>query len=195
MIRAMAFAGVAALLTGCAAHGPPPAASYVENSATPDPALAVAALLATADRAAHAGAQDRARLAAALTALDGYGARAVEASTDPAVAWRAALQGEALPPVRGRVLGPAYRRGTLEPGATMTLMQLFDGGRQARVAMATAGDTPIGIAVLDGTGKIVCPASVGRQGKCSWVPPFSGRHQIVLSNHGGAPSAYYLVID
>jgi hypothetical protein len=131
-----------------------------------------------------------------LAALDGYGARPAEGEGDAMARWRAALPaGGAVPPMRGRVLGPAYRRGTIAAGSSVTLVQLFDGGRQARVAVATPGEEPVGIAVLDGNGKAICPTNVARSGACNWVPPFSARHQIVLSNPGGEASAIYLVID
>ena len=167
----------AALLAGCVhAPGPPlTAADYVADM----PAQGVVDLLAIA----------------ALVALDSYGARPAETAGDPVPAWRASLPASAVPPMRGRVLGPAYRKGVLEPGATVRLDQLFDGGRQARVAVATTDEGELGIAVLDGSGKPICPSHLGQRGQCKWVPPYSGRHQIVLSNPGSARSTYYLAID
>lgn len=183
----------AALLAGCA-HAPGPPLTTADYAADM-PAQGVVDLLAIADRAARDGARDAPRLAAALAALDGYGARPAETDGDPVPAWRASLPASAVPPMRGRVLGPAYRKGVLEPGATVRLDQLFDGGRQARVAVATPDEGALGIAVLDGSGKPICPSHLGQRGQCKWVPPYSGRHQIVLSNPGSARSTYYLAID
>jgi hypothetical protein len=170
-------------------------AAVTDGAYAAEPTLAVAQLLATAETAAQGTARDRPGLAGTLAALDGLGARPADAATDPMKGWRALLTGPAAPPMRGRVLGPAYQRGMLEAGASVTLDQLFDGGRQARVAVATAGAAPIGIAVLDGAGRPVCSKNLARAGQCNWVPPFSARHQIVISNPGPARSAYYLVID
>lgn len=159
------------------------------------PTEAVAEVLAAAERSAEGPDRDPDRLAAALMTLDASGARSDEGAVDPVPGWRASLPAGAVQPMRGRILGPAYRRGTLSAGSSVTLVQLFDGGKQARVAVATPGDGPLGIAVLDGNGKPVCPVNVSRSGACNWVPPFSARHQIVLSNPSATQSAYYLVID
>jgi len=191
-VSILPWLGAALLLAGCAR---PQAAAAPGDIYAAEPTLAVAQLLATAETQAQGSPGDRPGLAATLAALDGLGARPADAGADPVIGWRAQLPGPAAPPLRGRMLGPAYRRGMLEAGASVTLDQLFDGGRQARVAVATAGAAPIGIAVLDGAGKPVCPMNRARAGQCHWVPPFSARHQIVLSNPGPARSAYYLVID
>lgn len=187
MIVRMSLPWLGLLLLGACAHREEMTVETVGE----EPVQAVADMLALADRSAQGG--NRQGLAAALSALDGRGARPAEADADPVPAWRRLAN--PVPPVRGRMLGPAYRRGTLAGGTSMTLMQLFDGGKQARVAIATPGDEPLGIAVLDGNGKPICPTNVARRGSCAWVPPFSGRHQIVLSNPGAARSSYYLVIE
>lgn len=197
--RLSMIAASVALLAGCARTGP------VAPAPVPVPvpveivasglSEAVVELLALADRAADGPAQDHRRLGQAIAALDRYGARPAEGEADVVAGWRAALPAGAVAPMRGRVLGPAYRHGTIAAGSSVTLVQLFDGGRQARVAVATPGESPVGIAVLDGSGKAICPPNVTRRGACNWVPPFTGRHQIILSNPASETSAYYLVID
>jgi hypothetical protein len=171
-----------------------PAGAEIESESE-TPALTVARLLAMAERAAAAPAPAEAGLAAVLGALDAQGARPAVPGEDPVGRWRALLPAGAVTPMRGRLLGPAYRRGMLDAGASIALDQLFDGGRQARVAVASARGAALGIAVLDGAGRSVCAPAAGAQGQCAWVPPFSTRHRIVLNNPGPESSAYYLVID
>lgn len=193
MSRRMIFSlGMALQLAGCT-H--PRAAPVAPVSYAAEPTLAVAQLLAAAETAAQSPAREQAGLAPTLAALERLGAHPASANDDPVPGWYALIPRSAtLAPVRGRMLGPAYRRGTLEAGASETLDQLFDGGRQARVAVATPGAVPVGIAVLDGDGKLVCSDSAARQGQCNWVPPFSARHQIVIKNESAIRAAYYLVI-
>jgi len=138
---------------------------------------------------------DRKRLAAVLRALDGLGARPAEGLDDRLAGWRRTAGSLREPPMRGRVLGPAYRNGQLSPGASVRLAQLFDGGRAARVAVAAPGKGALDFIVLDADNKPVCPpASVGTQ-LCQWTPLYSGRYEIVLVNRGLKPAGYYLVID
>jgi hypothetical protein len=188
-----AWAGYAGLLLLCACARPD--AAPMADNVSAEPTQAVADLLAMADHAARDPKRDGQRLSDTLAALDQLGARPADPAADPLPGWREALPSKMAQPLRGRMLGPAYRRGTLAAGASMTLMQLFDGGRQARVAVAAAGAMPLRMAVLDDGGKAVCPDHVAPRGACRWVPPFSGRHQIIVTNAGDAPSAYYLVID
>lgn len=92
-----------------------------------DPAEGVAKLLAEADSAQG----DPQRLGLILAALDSLGAQAMPGEPDPVAQWRAKAVMPDTPPYRGRVLGPAYKAGMINPGATVRLPQLFDGGRSA----------------------------------------------------------------
>ncbi|OYZ09721.1 MAG: hypothetical protein B7Y36_12185 [Novosphingobium sp. 28-62-57] len=177
-----------ALLAGCGVQGP-------ENASLPppmpEPAEAVAQLLVEAQ-----GLQDQPkRLGTTLARLDALGARPLDAGADPVAQWRARAEMPKTPPYRGRVLGPAYKAGMLNPGDTVRLPQLFDGGRAARVAVATADKAPLDFTVLDREAKPVCPPAKARSKECSWTPLFSGRFEIVLSNSSANAAGYYLVID
>ncbi len=177
-----------ALLAGCATQA-------VETASIPAPmperAEAVAQLLVEAQ-----GLQDQPkRLGTTLARLDALGARPLEAAADPVAQWRAQAVMPKTPPYRGRVLGPAYKAGMLNPGDTVRLPQLFDGGRAARVAVATADKAPLDFTVLDREAKPVCPPAKARSKECSWTPLFSGRFEIVLSNSSANAAGYYLVID
>lgn len=156
-----------------------------------DPAEGVAKLLAEADSAQG----DPQRLGLILAALDSLGARAMPGEPDPVAQWRAKAVMPDTPPYRGRVLGPAYKAGMINPGATVRLPQLFDGGRSARVAVATPGQAALDFTVLDGEAKPVCPPAKARTRECMWTPLFSGRFEIVLMNPSSNAAGYYLVID
>ncbi|NLR41278.1 hypothetical protein [Novosphingobium sp. ERW19] len=156
-----------------------------------DPAEGVAKLLAEADSAQG----DPQRLGTILAALDSLGARAMPGEPDPVAQWRAKAVMPDTPPYRGRVLGPAYKAGMINPGATVRLPQLFDGGRSARVAVATPGQAALDFTVLDGEAKPVCPPAKARTRECMWTPLFSGRFEIVLMNPSSNAAGYYLVID
>jgi hypothetical protein len=156
-----------------------------------DPAGGVAKLLAEADSAQG----DPQRLGLILAALDSLGARAMPGEPDPVAQWRAKAVMPDTPPYRGRVLGPAYKAGMINPGATVRLPQLFDGGRSARVAVATPGQAALDFTVLDGEAKPVCPPAKARSRECMWTPLFSGRFEIVLMNPSSNAAGYYLVID
>ncbi|MBA4088053.1 MAG: hypothetical protein C0491_09660 [Novosphingobium sp.] len=156
-----------------------------------DPAEGVAKLLAEADSAQG----DPQRLGLILAALDSLGAQAMPGEPDPVAQWRAKAVMPDTPPYRGRVLGPAYKAGMINPGATVRLPQLFDGGRSARVAVATPGQAALDFTVLDGEAKPVCPPAKARTRECMWTPLFSGRFEIVLTNPSSNAAGYYLVID
>lgn len=180
------FALVAAM-AGCTSV---PAQS-AETAAANGPAEEVARILAQADAAQG---QPK-HLGKLLAALDVLGAKPLEPAADPVARWRAQAEMPNTPPYRGRVLGPAYKAGMIDPGATVRLPQLFDGGRAARVAIATPGQAPLDFTVLDREAKPVCPPAKARSRECSWTPLFSGRFEIVLSNSSSNAAGYYLVID
>lgn len=184
----------AVALGGCAADGTRAARDVpvrVALTSTAEPVEAVASLLADADAAQS----DPKRLGTLLAALDAFGARPMAGEADPVTAWRSKAEMPQTPPYRGRVLGPAYKAGMLNPGATVRLPQLFDGGRSARVAVATPGQAGLDFTVLDGEAKPVCPPAKARTRECMWTPLFSGRFEIVLTNPSSNAAGYYLVID
>lgn len=193
--RAMAILCAGATALGaCAAdgrHAQRETPVRVVLNSTTERSEAVATLLAEADQAQG----DPQKLGVILAALDTLGARPIAGEQDPVAAWRNRAEMPKTPPYRGRVLGPAYKAGMLNPGATVRLPQLFDGGRSARVAVATPGQAALDFTVLDGEAKPVCPPAKARSRECMWTPLFSGRFEIVLTNPSSNAAGYYLVID
>ena len=104
------------------------------------------------------------------------------------------MRGADSPPLRGRILGPAYRSGRLQAGATMTLEQTFLAGQTATIALATRGNRSIAIRVMDARDKSVC-SEVTEKGRCRWLPLFTQRHRIELTNPGRQEVAYVLALE
>ncbi len=186
MIRTALILACLAVI-GCAARPSEVAVAYDSSQ----PVASIAQLLAEADAAQG----EPKRLGVLLATLDGLGARPMAGSADPLSEWRTKAVMPQTPPFRGRVLGPAYKAGMLDPGKSVRLPQLFDGGRAARVAVATPGQTGLDFTVLDGEAKPVCPPGKARNRQCTWTPIYSGRFEIVLSNPTTNAAGYYLVID
>lgn len=157
-------------------------------------AVVTADLLASADAAA-AGTDKAAHraLGRSVTALERIGAQAQEGEEDPLPGWR--VQAGPAPSdatFRGRVLGPAYRRGWLEPGAELAVEQLFLGGQAATVAVAAAPSQPLRLSVQGGQAS---PSCSGNARDCRWTPIFTERYTIRVRNAGAAKARYYLVFD
>ena len=93
---------------------------------------------------------------------------------------------------RNRALGPAYRSLALTPGATVRFEQTFLAGQQAQVAVVPIDRGRFGLSVTDDEGTVSCAtASVGR---CAWIPPWTTRYRIAVTNQTNRPARYYLVV-
>lgn len=175
-------------VSACSTRSPEVAVAF-------DPAQPATATVAQLLAEAEAAQDDPQRLGVLLATLDGMGARPAPETADPVAVWRTKADMPQTPPYRGRVLGPAYKAGMLDPGKSVRLPQLFDGGRAARVAVATPGNAGLDFTVLDGEAKAVCPPGKARNRQCTWTPLYSARFEIVLSNPSSNAAGYYLVID
>jgi hypothetical protein len=164
-------------------------------AAPPDRAVLTADLLAQADVAAASPKTARKELARTLAQLDRLGVRgdpADEGDGGAALAdWRSRA-GRTDPPMRGRVLGPAFRRGWLEAGATMKVDQLFLAGQNASVAVSGTPGQAVKLAVEGPDAPADC---TGRDRTCRWTPIFTQRYTITVRNNGQAATRYYLVMD
>lgn len=153
--------------------------------------------LAIARGAAAEAAGDGRGMLAAARSLEALGAAPRAGETDLAARWReqAAARGvrDKAPPVRGRALGPAYSRGTLAPGATLSTEQVFLAGQKAEIALVPQPGRSLTIRVA-GKDKPICERiSAKVRVKCDWIPTFTRRVQIRIANEGAAPARYYLV--
>lgn len=134
----------------------------------------------------------------ALRGLDRMAVRTLPDSEDnPVEQWRAeAISGGAtFLPERGRVLGPAYRSGWIEPGQRKTLEQLFMAGKTAHIVLSSPARTPMALTISDPGGKTICQESGPPPGECKWLALFTQRYRIELSNPSAARQRYFLVTN
>lgn len=192
--RSIARSGAVAalLLTGSVAFGQGAAPPVPPALAAEDDILQTLirgeAMRAAGDYAGLLGAAENLRL---------LGANPIDGQGDVAIGWieeaRAHGVTRAILSPRGRALGPAYRRGSLPGGESMTIRQVFLGGQPARVALATPGkgaSVELSVAVRDTEGRLMCGGGVN----CVWQPTYSGRFDIEIANEGDGASDFYVTI-
>ena len=162
--------------------------------ATPEPVDDAALAIAGGMTAEEKG--DAAAMLEAARALDALGARAGPEEEDLAVRWRALARERGLAdeqPLRGRALGPAYKKGVLAPGAALATEQVFLAGQGAEVALVPGAGGALSMKVT-ARGKPICErAAEPPRATCSWLPIFTERVGISVENRGSRPAAYYLV--
>jgi hypothetical protein len=146
--------------------------------------------------AAEASGNGKALLDSALQ-LEAIGARAAPGEADLAARWRALARGRGVkenpPPLRGRALGPAYRRGRLDPGGALATEQVFLAGQKAVVSLVPEPGRRLSMQVA-APDKPICDLSAqAPRAACAWLPLFTARVRIRVTNPGGAPASYYLV--
>ena len=184
--------GLAGALAACvsAPEAPPlPTVADLEERAESPAALAVSLL-----SAAEASPDDASRLPY-VQRLDSLGVRAEQdQADDPLSAWRADIVQEG-PVWRGRTLGPAYRRARLAPGESMAMEQVFYAGERAEIAAQASRDANVELAIRDREAKKVCARTLAPQARCLWLPRFTERFAITLTNRGAKPASIYLVLN
>jgi hypothetical protein len=161
---------------------------------------AVARALAGGAEAEGRGTEGAAALLEAGRYLQATGARPAEPSLPDLgrVWWNEGIArgAEAPPPVRGRPLGPAYRRARIGPGGEATLEQLFLAGQRAEIALMPSRPSPLVLEVSDSDGRTICRRRAeDPPAQCSWLPVFTTRHSIVIKNEGRASADYFLVVN
>lgn len=166
------------------------AAQAVAAEATP--VARVADTLAAGETAAAANAPHP--LMAAAETLRALGAR--PADDDAAARWRRqaiAAGATVTPPMRGRLLGPAYRSGRIAPGASISTEQIFLAGQRAEVAIVPHGAGTLTMRIGEGDTAICERRVAAPRGGCSWIPTFTRRIEIRLTNASTQPLRYWLV--
>ena len=189
LFRIAAAGMLASALGACASAPERPGPAQAPATAQAD---RVAEALLAADRAEQAG--DGVALAAAIGVLDRLGAKPLDAAAgDPLPHWRS-LADTGEPPLRGRPLGPGYRKGVIAPGQTERIEQLFLSGQRARIALTAPGQNRLNLTVDDAKQSSVCGAGA-RPLRCEWVPLFTQRYTIAIANPGTAAAEYYLAVE
>ena len=185
------------LASGCApAALPPPPAAIAANADDHDRTVEALTLgsRASAER-------DFKGLEKAQRLLSLAGARPDGEGPDLAASWRSEasrLSGwtvTAPPPMRGRVLGSAYRKTTLAGGETLKLEQIFMAGQKARVSIVPGDGSPLSFSVSEKDGSALCTRSVaGAAASCAWLPTWTTRYRIEVRNQARKAELVYLVI-
>lgn len=168
---------------------------------SPREAQTAAERVALALDAGSSSASAKSRVAAART-LAALGARpAVPGDPDLAASWSAttaaaARGADAEPVYRGRMLGPAYRKGSISAGAEVLIEQVFMAGQVAEVVLSPSGGAQLNLTIADPAGQEVCNSRILRpQGRCSWRPPFASRYRVRISNSGAQEANFFLVVN
>ena len=158
-------------------------------------------LVELAQREAAQAQGDGATLGEKAQLLTALGATPAPGQQDLASLWTSEAQSRgatvAALPYRGRALGPAYRRGSVVPGGSVTMRQLFLGGQRAQILVAptNSGDGHLSIKVQGAHGETLCAKPVGGpQANCAWMPLFTERYDIVIENDGAAPADFYMPV-
>jgi hypothetical protein len=100
----------------------------------------------------------------------------------------------AIAPFRNRVLGAGYRMVALAAGATTRFDQTFLAGQRARIAVVPLTKSEFNLSVRGDDGQSVC-AAASSNSRCDWVPAWTTRYAIQLSNSGKAKSDYYVIMQ
>lgn len=156
------------------------------------PAEMLADALVEADLAART--KDAAGLERALATIGALDARPMDPAAEAQLAHWQSQSPASLPPLRGRTLGPGFRKGTLTAGAAIRIEQTFLSGQKASVALSTPEGARLRLEVIDNTAQPIC-RDVAAAPVCEWIPIYSQRHLIQLTNVDRHDTRFYLVIE
>ena len=153
----------------------------------------VAADLLAADEAEGAG--NRAALAARLSRLHNRGTRALDEEAEASLLRWQAMSAPGAAPMRGRALGPGFRRGTLAVGQRLRLEQVFRSGEPAEIVLAGRKQHRLKLILRDAKARTVCDLDPVNGRGCQFTPVFTQRYVIEIANGGAGVATYYLVFD
>ena len=132
--------------------------------------------------------------------LDHLGAHPADGTADLAAEWR--RQAEVLGvsvtnrPLRGRTLGPAYKKGRIAAHSIFTTRQTFNAGQKAEVSVVTAENILLDLSVNDDGDSEACHLTIaGGAASCGWVPVWTGAYVIHIENSADSDAAFYLVTN
>ena len=187
------LAGLALALAACAPGMTSLAPQAQASDEVPARASQLAQALADAESAHDSG--DTQKLALLVSSLRANGvAPREDAGPDMVAMWSQKVGSDATP-FRGRLLGPGYVRGELEPGESWRSAQTFKSGIPSTLAVSHKGAGPVRMKVSDQTQRLVCRPGSAREPACRFTPLYTQRYQIELVNEGTGRAVYYLVFD
>lgn len=194
----VAMLGLAGSLAVMACASPPSVATSAQ-AANPSGTVVearaerLAEALAEAETAHAAGESDK--LTRLVRSLRASGVRLAGDDGEDMLALWARAAGVDETPFRGRLLGPAYKRGELAPGERWSSAQTFVSGKPSTLAVSHNGAGPIRVSVSDQSSRLVCRPDTARRVACRFTPLYTQRYDIELVNEGSERAVYYLVFD
>ena len=165
---------------------------------SPDPFDRVVTSLASGSAAERSG-RNEIMLSSAST-LVREGAVPAAGSEDVALRWfekaRSASHKNmpASAAYRDRALGAGYRMIAIVSGGAAQFEQTFLAGQRARIAVVALTKADYSLSVRDDEGQSVC-VNTPQLGRCDWVPAWTTRYKIELSNRSKTKSDYYVVMQ
>lgn len=84
---------------------------------------------------------------------------------------------------------------SLNPGERETFNQLFLSGTGASIALSAPTGDRLALKVLDPQAKPICTDETGKGALCHWVPLFTQRYTIEVTNLGKDDARYFLVVQ
>ncbi|HEX8300798.1 hypothetical protein [Sphingomonas sp.] len=162
-----------------------------------DPVDAVAHALARGFAGEQSG--DAKAMLAAAGVLQSRGAKPAAGEADISVQWqtqarRRGAKFRPAAPYRGRAMGPAYRRGVLAAGESLSTEQVFLAGQKASVTLVPQPSRHLTIRILTPDRKNLCElTATAPRAACNWLPMFTTRVRIQVTNGSKQPAHYFLV--
>jgi len=150
--------------------------------------------------------QDAAKLRAAAMLLRASGAYPAEdGSQNLADVWQqeadniSAQSGTQTDiPTRGRIVGPAYRNGSLVSAGKTIFRETFYATRAAEVSLRLGQSSAFDIKIMadEADGKTVCHhKNIKKFVTCKWFPAWTGPYRIEIKNTSGQEEHYYLITN
>ena len=180
----------------------------VQTAAGPDMPDAHAAILEIIKNGEKANArQDALALTDAAKLLRQVGAKPLDTNApdlaqqwkDTAMALQPGIKDAAF---RGRVKGPAYRKKTLAAGAQETIEEIYYASEKANLTLETVSGGSLNISVSEQKGEDGKPAepvctlqTESAAASCHWLPLWTAKYNIVITNNGQNPIPYILVTN
>lgn len=146
---------------------------------------------------------DGAGLYGAAMALQSLGAHPEDGTDDLARQWMKRANELGVRPsmqvaytFRGRTLGPGYRQGRVGARGQFRTHQSFNAGQRAEIVLVPMDEAPLSLDVVDEDGAQVCSVAPStRNLGCRWVPTFTGRSDIDVTNDNDRAVSFYIVLN
>jgi len=147
--------------------------------------------------------QDVQTLLQTAQTLREMGAQPVTGTEDLAKNWTVMAESmqtdkSALPPFRGRIKGPAYRKDSLAPTATETIEDIYYAAEQAQLTLEPMSGAKLSWSIFeaDTPNDPVCQSQpdAGTQ-TCRFTPLWTAKYKIRIVNESGQNASYLFITN